>query len=432
MSNNMSPGVSPGTFGVRRANRLPLYIIGGFLALFLLVMAVEAMNRAASQKRQGEEMLENAKDTSQFARAIVGNVDGLVKAEPLTLPPEDEPLALETTGSPSLPEPRDEDAERIRQMKAQAFERAIQSKTKAPSFETRGTSGGSPASREDMLSRLASARRHADAALQDDPTAVYKAKLAQLQGQETMPSIGTSTSGSSSGGGLLQVADKSYSQFDGDGSGSDRWRLNSKLEDPRSPFELRAGFVIPAVLISGVNSDLPGQIIGQVSQNVYDTPTGNHLLIPLGSRLVGSYDANVAFGQARVMVAWQRIVFPDGRALDIGAMPGADSAGYSGFKDKVNNHYFRIFGTALLASFITAGISYSQDNYDDERGMRATMSESIGQELGQATAQLISKNINISPTLEIRPGYRFNVMVVNDLTFSRPYRPFNYQGAPKK
>jgi type IV secretory pathway VirB10-like protein len=114
----------------------------------------------------------------------------------------------------------------------------------------------------------------------------------------------------------------------GAGSGQgDRWRLDSQPEAPRSPFELRAGFVVPATLISGINSDLPGQIMAQVAQNVYDTPTGKHLLIPQGSRLVGSYSSDVAYGQSRVLVAWQRIVFPDGKAMDIGAMPGADSAG---------------------------------------------------------------------------------------------------------
>ncbi len=90
--------------------------------------------------------------------------------------------------------------------------------------------------------------------------------------------------------------------------------------------------------------------MAQVAQNVYDTPTGKHLFIPQGSRLVGSYSSDVAYGQARVLVAWQRIVFPDGKAMDIGAMPGADSAGYAGFNDQVNNHYVRLFGSAFLMS----------------------------------------------------------------------------------
>ncbi|MNR14979.1 Type IV secretion system protein virB10 [compost metagenome] len=163
---------------------------------------------------------------------------------------------------------------------------------------------------------------------------------------------------------------------------------------------------------------------------MYDTPTGRHLLLPQGSRLVGSYSSDVAFGQSRVLVAWQRIVFPDGKAMDIGSMPGADQAGYSGFKDKVNNHYFRLFGSALLMSAVTAGVALSQEQDNSGFGTETTassaMSEALGQQLGQVTAQLISKNLNIAPTLEIRPGFRFNVIVTKDLTFSKPYKSFDY------
>lgn len=170
--------------------------------------------------------------------------------------------------------------------------------------------------------------------------------------------------------------------------------------------------------------------MAQVSQDVYDTPTGRHLLIPQGSRLVGSYSSDVAYGQSRVLVAWQRIVFPDGKAMDIGSMPGGDQAGYSGFKDKVNNHYFRLFGSALLMSAVTAGVALSQEDDNEGFGSETTassaMSEALGQQLGQVTAQLISKNLNIAPTLEIRPGFRFNVIVTKDLTFSKPYKSFDY------
>ncbi|WP_240335845.1 TrbI/VirB10 family protein [Pseudomonas syringae] len=217
----------------------------------------------------------------------------------------------------------------------------------------------------------------------------------------------------------------------GQGGQGDRWKLDSQPEAPRTPFELRAGFVVPATLISGINSDLPGQIMAQVAQDVYDTPTGKHLLIPQGSRLVGSYSSDVAYGQARVLVAWQRIVFPDGKAMDIGAMPGADSAGYAGFHDQVNNHYVRLFGSAFLMSGVTAGITYSQrqnqaTNTYGAPSASSALSEALGQQLGQVTAQLIAKNLSISPTLEIRPGYRFNVVVTKDMTFSKPYRSFDY------
>lgn len=213
-----------------------------------------------------------------------------------------------------------------------------------------------------------------------------------------------------------------------EGGDKDRWQMETDLQAPRSDYEVRAGFVIPATMISGINSDLPGKVIAQVSQSVYDTATGKNLLIPQGARLFGEYTNDVAFGQDRVMIAWQRLIYPDGRALDIGEMPGADGAGYSGFKDQVNNHYFRLFGSAILMSAVTAGITYSQGNIGDEDGTSASsaLSEALGQQLGQVTAQLISKNMNVSPTIEIRPGYRFNVITIKDLTFDAPYKAFNY------
>jgi type IV secretion system protein VirB10 len=210
----------------------------------------------------------------------------------------------------------------------------------------------------------------------------------------------------------------------------DRWELNSHPEPPRTPFELRAGFVIPATLISGINSDLPGQITAQVSQTVYDTATGKFPLVPQGSRLTGSYSSEVNYGQSRVLVAWSRIIFPDGKAMDIGSMSGADMAGLAGFHDKVNNHYVRLFGSALLMSAVTAGVTYSQRNNEDSDdgapSASSALSEALGQQIGAVSAKLIEKNMNIAPTLEIRPGYRLNVIVTKDLTFFKPYQAFDY------
>ena len=123
------------------------------------------------------------------------------------------------------------------------------------------------------------------------------------------------------------------------------------------------------------------------------------------------------------------IIFPDGKAMDIGAMPGADSAGYAGLNDQVNNHYVRLFASAFLMSGVTAGISLSQPQQTTGTTTQTTssaMSEALGQQLGQVTAQLIAKNMNIAPTLEIRPGYRFNVIVTKDMTFTKPYQAFDY------
>ena len=194
-------------------------------------------------------------------------------------------------------------------------------------------------------------------------------------------------------------------------------------------YEVKTGAVIPGIMVTGINSDLPGNIIAQVSQNVFDTATGNHLLLPQGAKLFGVYDSRVIYGQERVLVAWNRVVFPDGSAVTLGAMPGSDMSGYAGYIDKVDNHYFRIFGSAILMSMISGGMAYTMDTLDnsnsdsDNPTLQNEMGSALAAQLGQATLQLLQKNLNIKPTLEIRPGYQFNVIVTKDMVFERPYRP---------
>lgn len=194
------------------------------------------------------------------------------------------------------------------------------------------------------------------------------------------------------------------------------------------PFEIKTGAVVPAALVTGINSELPGSITAQVTQNVYDSAWGRHLLIPQGSKLVGVYDSRVAYGQSRVLVAWNRVVFPDGSSITLGAMPGTDQSGYAGYNDKVNNHYLRIFGSAILMSLISGGMSYAVDSLDSSSGdsdtpsMQQEMGTALASQLGQASLRLLEKNISIAPTLEIRPGYAFNVVITKDLVFERPYR----------
>ena len=449
----MAPDTSPGQVskktGVRRVNNVPMYLLGGVLVAFVIMMMLVAADRAAQQNAPADGPAEKAGNTSMFANEIVGDMTGgiIEPANALAPPempteaepnPEVEPILIarpDDLNAPPAPpsgldQPaRNDEADRIRMAKLQMLEEAVRARTGvqtvAPRSSGSSLGGGAPQSRDDLRQQIAAVRQQIDDARRDDPTAAYQARLAQIRG------MGVGESGGMGGGApqLLQTSGgnpNSIAQFQS-GEG-DRWRLDSQPEAPRSPYELRAGFVVPATLISGINSDLPGQIMAQVSQNVFDTATGRHLLIPQGSRLVGSYSSDVAYGQSRVLVAWQRIVFPDGKAMDIGAMPGSDGAGYAGFKDRVNNHYFRLFASAFLMSGVTAGIALSQDNDSNGDRQRASdaLSEALGQQLGQVTAQLIAKNMNIAPTIEIRPGYRFNVIVTKDMTFSKPYQAFDY------
>lgn len=209
-------------------------------------------------------------------------------------------------------------------------------------------------------------------------------------------------------------------------SGRDEW-LSPYTREPGRPCEIKTGTVIPGIMVSGINSDLPGSLIAQVSQNVYDTATGHHLLIPQGSKLYGTYDSRVVYGQSRVLVAWNRLNFPDGSAVTLGAMPGTDISGYAGYEDQVNNHYLRIFGSSLLMSMVTGGTSYAMDstsnssNDSNRTTVQDSMAAALAAQMGQSTMSLLQKNLNIKPTLEIRPGYQFNVIVTKDVVFQEPY-----------
>lgn len=205
--------------------------------------------------------------------------------------------------------------------------------------------------------------------------------------------------------------------------GGDEYRLNESRQELPSPFTIRTGTVIPGVMISGINSDLPGRMIAQVSQNVYDSATGQHLMIPQGARLYGRYDSNVAMGQERVLIVWERIIYPDGSALNINSMPGSDQEGFAGFQDQVDNHYWRIFGNAALLSVITAGAQLSQPDSQGDDGYDANqvLAAQLGQQFGQVGQEMIRRNMNIQPTLKIRKGYRFNIMITKDIV-ARPWQ----------
>ncbi len=199
-----------------------------------------------------------------------------------------------------------------------------------------------------------------------------------------------------------------------------------RVRQPASDYEVVAGSIIPAVLVTQANSDLPGLMTARVRENVYDTKTGHHLLIPQGTLVVGVYDSTVTFGQERLLVAWQRLVFPDGSKLNLGSMPGVDLAGAAGLRDRVDRHFWRTFGSALLMSVLSGGLQLSQDRESGEdtsrrEDIRSTLSASLGQNIGELATRTLRRHQNVQPRIEIRPGYRFNVFVQRDLVLDRPY-----------
>ncbi|QFZ84758.1 conjugal transfer protein TrbI [Variovorax paradoxus] len=197
------------------------------------------------------------------------------------------------------------------------------------------------------------------------------------------------------------------------------------LQLPASPYQVMAGTIIPAALVTGINSDLPGQVIATVAESVYDTATGRHLLIPQGSRLIGRYDSQVAFGQRRVLLVWTRLILPDTSSVALDRLPGIDPAGYAGLEDGVDWHWDRILAGAALSTLLGVGAELAAPrNQTDQDGNRVVIAVREGAQdtVNQVGQEITKRNASIQPTLTIRPGFPMRVMVSKDLIL-RPYQP---------
>jgi type IV secretory pathway VirB10-like protein len=191
-----------------------------------------------------------------------------------------------------------------------------------------------------------------------------------------------------------------------------------RVQDKASPYIVQAGTVIPAALITGIRSDLPGQVTAQVTEHVYDSPTGSHLLIPQGARLIGQYDSQVAFGQSRVLLVWNRIVMPNGTSIVLERLQGADTQGYSGLEDEVNYHWGQLFRAAALSTLL--GIGTEIGTGDDESDIAQAIRESAQGTASDVGQEIVRRQLNIQPTLTIRPGFPVRVLVQRDLVM-QPY-----------
>ena len=190
------------------------------------------------------------------------------------------------------------------------------------------------------------------------------------------------------------------------------------LQDPVSPYEVLAGSIIAASLITGINSDLPGEVTAQVTEDVYDTVSGHTLLIPQGARLIGTYDSVVAFGQSRALLVWQRIIMPDGSSILIDNLPATDTAGYSGLEDEVDYHTWQLLKGVVLSTVLGVGsqVTFGSQNSNLVEAIRQSTQESTN----QAGQRLVEKNLNLQPTITVRPGWPLRVVVHKDLVL----RPF--------
>ncbi|MGV1822697.1 IncP-type conjugal transfer protein TrbI [Agrobacterium sp. CG160-95] len=418
-----------GEGGMRRLNRLPIIAAIVFIVLFIGVVVIGLSWRGLSFNRGNDlDGASNSPATSFGDQLKRGIGDGIIGD------PQDREI-FQPAPTPPAP-PRSETRPQTTASPA-SIDRSQRSAQLEPEEEWKAR-----LKREQDEQILREKNRQRMARLQAQATALdspLKVDVSEVQRDGKASAAGNPPSSSGSGGSdLYAAAMKAGLQgqnADPNGQASKEDFFNQDIKDlgylpnqvvpQMSQYELKRGSVIPATLITGLNSDLPGRISAQISQNVYDSATGYRLLIPQGAKLFGRYDSKVSFGQERVMVVWTDLIFPNGSTLQIGGMSGTDAEGYGGFQDKVDRHLWRTFGSAALIALIGTGIDMSvpqsstlatQDSASD--AARRNFAETFG----RAAEQTISKNLNVQPTINVRPGYKFNVLVDQDIIFPSLYR----------
>lgn len=401
--------------GVRRLNKRPLLVVGGLVGLTVLGLWYTLYQRQQAQIASASAPVEAPPVSAPPSAPVGPSGDSNLIEGPPAAPSEivlGEPPVAGTTptmqatpATPAVPseayQNRMDLIQRVEDRRLAQLEAALAADGSVAAFASGSGSQAGQAGQAGIVPASAAA----------SPAEDMQRYLAGLQ-----PGIGGT--GGFGGGDDMAAANRQEQKqaFLAGSPEADTYLAAQRTSAIAISQELKAGTIIPGVLISGLNSDLPGQIIGQVRENVYDSATGTQLLIPAGSRLVGTYDSAVTLGQNRALVGWSRIIFPDASSISLDMMPGADLSGYAGFNDKVNNHYWRIFGNGLLLSVFSAGIQLSQpqssgNTYDSQQIIAAE----LGRQMGQLGMEMTRRNMQIQPTLEIRPGYQFNVMVTKDI-----------------
>lgn len=196
-----------------------------------------------------------------------------------------------------------------------------------------------------------------------------------------------------------------------------------RLAKPSSRFVVQAGSMISAALITGIRSDLPGQIVAHVTEPLFDTLSGQHLLVPQGARLIGVYDSQIAHGQSRALLVWTRLIMPNGRSIVLERQPGTDTAGYAGLQDEVDHHWSELSKAALLSTLLGVGaeLGSGSDPGNGNSAILQAIRRGAGDSLNQTGQQIVRRNLDIQPTLTIRPGFPVRVIVTRDLVLE-PYR----------
>lgn len=412
---------------IRRLNRLPL-IAGGVLGLlFLGVIFYGLMSRGLVFRQQTDIAASGGAPATTFAdqmkRGVADGIIGDGQPQPQPLPVQE--TETKSAQNPFVPQQQPVTETRESTMESEEAWRARLARE-----------GQEQLLREQQRQRMA--RLQASNVALDSPLAIDTQKIKAASASPAVAAPNSTGITGASPNDLYSMAlqaglngqnldpnaqTKKEAFFNADLA--KLGYLPNQVVPPRSHFELKRGSVIPATLITGINSDLPGRITAQVSQNVYDSATGYRLLIPQGTKLMGRYDSKVSFGQSRVLVVWTDIIFPNGSTLQIGGMAGMDAQGYGGFSDKVDNHYLRTFGNAILLAIIGTGMDMAipqNSTLSNQTTASDAARRNFAETFGRVAERTINKNLDVQPTLEIRPGYQFNVLVDQDIVFPGAYR----------
>lgn len=436
---DLNAGPDDGPPKIRRLNRLPIFIFIA-LAVIFFALIIWGLSQRGLIRRPEQPDRSQSQPASDFADEIKRGIgDGLIdepRSDPVMAPPTIEPgVKEELASNPFQPSPRQEEAQHTAlEPEADWRERLLRDQEEA-------------LMREQHRQQLAAIQAQANA--RNSPIAVdvrnldeaQSAGRQQVHGQRPGPFSSEGMDdfyaalmrpGTGVRAGARDQNNQTGKRAFLDQKAADLGYLPNQVVAQSSPNELKRGSVIPATLLSGINSDLPGRITAQVRQNVYDSATGHRLLIPQGAKLFGRYDAEVSFGQKRVLVVWTDIIFPNGSTLQIGGMAGVDSQGNGGLRDKVNNHFWRTFGSAVLVAAIGTGVDMAlPESRTNAFGVSQSHPEdaarrNFAETFGRVADKTIDRNLNVQPTLEIRPGYNFNVLVDQDIVFPGSFSTKEY------
>lgn len=411
---------------LRRLNRVPLVLVIGLVVLVIATVIFGLASRGLWDRRSDEEGSRHGGPAIDFAETLKRGVSDAIIGEPQ--PVVARPLPV-ITPPQVIEAPRIGPAEMVADRGSREPERAVLSQN------------------EDWRARLQ--REHEEQILNERHRQVMariqradgaraaplRIALDDLDARLSSPATNDAAAGKADYGApadrlsqrLMAAAEAAQGLAGAASDPNGQGQKQAFLDEGRSAHNtgdatdaagprLQRGSIIPAILLTGINADLPGGILAQVSRDVHDSATGRHLLIPQGSRLLGRYDSKVTYGQSRALVVWTDILLPDGRSLDIGSMAGIDASGQAGFSDKVDRHLLRTFGSAALIATFGAGMGLALPNEPDT-GLGDAARRSFSETFGRLAERTISKNLDIQPTLTIRPGYRFNILVDRDLIF---------------